>query len=349
MAQPETKKNQKYKNKRRATRERRGRDAEATLEKEKGQVEKGVLEEALPADQAPKGTGQPERPTALDPHWQAEMGSPAVTNGLEKVAVATTNARFVPMTIGAQVGEVHIRPLVDTGAGISLIHAATVERLLLQGVKCVVRKCRTTPVMGVGGEELITLGVVRLPITVGVTTRSIDLRVVPTCPASVLLGTGALHDFGFTIHFERRVLTMPDGHEVPFTTTDCEKTLFGVFLAEDISLEPMTVTKLHVRVAEGPERWEEEEVNLLVEETSMGHCLKAARVARSLVSSWRDDQDRRWAITSMANFSHHRINLSAGTPVGEAEEVESDWTCAVLGDSLTGQEAAYQGCMTWEP
>ncbi len=154
MAQPETKKNQKYKNKRRATRERRGRDAEATLEKEKGQVEKGVLEEALPADQAPKGTGQPERPTALDP--QAEMGSPAVTNGLEKVAVATTNARFVPMTIGAQVGEVHIRPLVDTGAGISLIHTATVERLLLQGVKCVVRKCRTTPVMGVGGEELIT-------------------------------------------------------------------------------------------------------------------------------------------------------------------------------------------------
>ncbi len=71
MAQPETKKNQKYKNKRRATRERRGRDAEATLEKEKGQVEKGVLEEALPADQAPKGTGQPERPTALDP--QAEI------------------------------------------------------------------------------------------------------------------------------------------------------------------------------------------------------------------------------------------------------------------------------------
>lgn len=85
-----------------------------------------------------------------------------------------------------------------------------------------------------------------------------------------------------------------------------------MFLAEDISLEPMTVTQLHMQVAEGPKQWEE--VNLLVEEMSMGHCLKATCVT---CLPWQDGQSPAWLISLIT------ASTDKGTPVG-AEEVKSN-------------------------
>jgi hypothetical protein len=107
------------------------------------------------------------------------------------------------MTISAMVGNVHIWPLVNTGVGVSLIHTATVEQLQLQGVKCIVHKSQMTPVVGVGGNELVMLGLVQLPITISTITRPIELHVILVCPAAVLLRTGTLHNFGLSISFKQ--------------------------------------------------------------------------------------------------------------------------------------------------
>ncbi len=147
-------------------------------------------------------------------------------------------------------------------------------------------------VVGMGGDELVTLGVVQLPITIGTVTWPVELCIVLVCPAVVLLGTGALHDCGLSINFECCVLLLPDGHEVTFTMTSEVKAHFGVFLVEDLVLTLLTVTKLHVQVVEGPERWQEEDINLLLEETMQGHSLKTAQVTRSLISSWHDLEDQ---------------------------------------------------------
>jgi hypothetical protein len=65
-------------------------------------------------------------------------------------------------------------------------------------------------------------------------------------------------------------------------------------------------------------------------------------------------------VTSLANFSWHPIQLSAGTLVGEVEEVEVDWTCTViskdstpegmgLGQGFDKEESLYQGTLSWKP
>jgi hypothetical protein len=44
----------------------------------------------------------------------------------------------------------------------------------------------------------------------------VEFRVVPSCPAAILLGTGALQDFGLSIRFEEQALILPGGEVIPF-------------------------------------------------------------------------------------------------------------------------------------
>ncbi len=75
------------------------------------------------------GTAQHLAPTA-DP----------ASGAAEVVSTAGARGKFVPMTVAATIGDVRVRPLIDTGAGVSLVHVATLERLQAQGVKCVVHQ-----------------------------------------------------------------------------------------------------------------------------------------------------------------------------------------------------------------
>jgi len=240
------------------------------------------------------------------------------------------------------VGDVHVWPLVDTRVGIFLIHVATVERLVAKGVVCMVWKNRKVRIVGMGGEELATLGLTCLPVTIRSAMRFIDFCVVLVCPATILLGTGALHSFSLSIIFDEGVLVLGLGEKIPFTMTASVKVLYSVFLAKDLTLMPLTIMWMHTQVAEGPEQWEAEEVDLLLEQPSMGAGLKTAQVARALTRLWRDTEEQWWTIASLANFSHHAIHLHMGTPVGEAEEVEANWTCVVI-DTPMDEECTEAG------
>lgn len=68
------------------------------------------------------------------------MDELALLAATDVVLTTTTRSKFVPMTVEARIGEVRMRLLVDMGAGVSLIHATTLERLQVQGVKCVVHQ-----------------------------------------------------------------------------------------------------------------------------------------------------------------------------------------------------------------
>lgn len=158
----------------------------------------------------------------------------------EMVLMVDVCAWFVPMTVDTKIGGVHVQLLVDTGAGVSLIHATTLKHLQAHGVKCVVHQQCGAQIIGINRDELATLRFVHLPVTLGGTTCQVEFQVVPACPASVLLGTAVLHDFGVGIHFEERVLALPDGAMIPFlvTTGAC----YGVFLAEELVVDLQSVT-----------------------------------------------------------------------------------------------------------
>jgi hypothetical protein len=137
----------------------------------------------------------------------------------------------------------------------------------------------------------------------GTTTKLVEFRVVPACPAAILLGTGALHKFSVGIQFKEHVLLFPDGYKVPFLVTAGATARYGVFLAEEVVLDPHSITCVHVHVTEGPIPWESESVNILVEQTELGAGLKTLHVAQSLADAWQDNKGRRWTITDVANFS----------------------------------------------
>jgi hypothetical protein len=116
------------------------------------------------------------------------------------------------------------------GAGVSLIHTTTLERLQAQGVKCVVHQQHGAKIVGVNSDELATLGFVQLPISLGSMTWAVKFHVMPACPTSVLLGTRALHKFSITIQFVKQELVLLGGVVVPFLVTAALATQFGVFL-----------------------------------------------------------------------------------------------------------------------
>jgi hypothetical protein len=110
--------------------------------------------------------------------------------------------------------------------------------------------------------------------------------VVPACPTSILLGTGALSDFSVRIHFEEQVLVLLDGGRVPFAVTAGTSAHYRVFLAEELQLGPCSVTRVHMQVSEGPVPWSNNTVCILVEQSELGHGLKTLWVARTLADVW---------------------------------------------------------------
>ncbi len=139
-----------------------------------------------------------------------------------------------------------------------------------------------------------------------------------------------MHLFSVSIQFKARVLALPDGHTVPFAVTADAAMRYGVFLAEELVLDPWTVTRVHVHVAEGPTPWDADQVALLVEPMEWGRGLKTSCVARTVADAWWDTDGKWWTMTDMANFSTWPIHLAAGTPLAEAEQVEDDWTCTIV-------------------
>jgi hypothetical protein len=194
------------------------------------------------------GGGEAKEAKSSDAVSTGPTGCPTAdtTTRAHVVMAADAHGRFVPMTVNAEIGGVRVRPLVDTGAGVSLIHATTLEQLQAHDVKCVVHQRRSAWIVGVNGNELTTLGFMRLPVTLGGVTQAIEFHVVLACPASVLLGTGALHEFGVGIQFDERVLVLPDGGKVLFLVTADASTRYGVFVAEELTLDPRSITRVHV-------------------------------------------------------------------------------------------------------
>jgi hypothetical protein len=173
--------------------------------------------------------------------------------------------------------------LINTGAGVSLIHATTIEHLKEKGVPCLVHWHHGPKLVGISGDELTPLGVVHVPVTIGQHTKAIDFCVVLACLAAVLLGTGALQKFGVIIDFDQGALVMPDGKAVPFQVTPSKgPKLHGVFVDEDMVLDPQTINYVLCCVVEGPSRWTTNEINFTVEEWHMGQGLKGAPVATGM-------------------------------------------------------------------
>jgi hypothetical protein len=54
-------------------------------------------------------------------------------------------------------------------------------------------------------------------------------------------------------------------------------------------------------------------------------------------------------VVDVANFSGHPIQLGAGTPLGEAEEVSKDWSCMAANMAGLEDDGQYQQAMSWEP
>jgi hypothetical protein len=117
-------------------------------------------EEVTPEHRFDKGTtvGKEEQDEQPRPKPSANQ-LPTGNNTMVDTVLATTGTeRFVPMTVDATIGDMWVWPLIDTGAGVSLVHAATVERLQLGGVRCVVRQKWNARILGVSGDELVILG-----------------------------------------------------------------------------------------------------------------------------------------------------------------------------------------------
>ncbi|ELR17280.1 uncharacterized protein ACA1_060070 [Acanthamoeba castellanii str. Neff] len=171
--------------------------------------------------------------------------------------------------------------------------------------------------MGVNSNELTTLGFIQLPISLGSMTQAVKFHIMPACPASVLLGTRALHNFSITIQFKRQELVLPGGKAVPFLVTAATAAQYRVFLSEEL-------------VAEGPTPWTNNSVNLLVEPTKWGSGLKTARVAQALADGWHNKEGKHWTMTNVANFSMRPIHLSASTPLAKAKWVEDNWVCSAV-------------------
>jgi hypothetical protein len=248
----------------------------------------------------------------------------------DAVLMAGTRVRFVPMTVEVRIGEVCVQPLVDTGAGVLLIHTTTLQRLQAQGVKCMVHQWCSAKITGINSNKLAMLGFVQLPISLGSMTWAVKFCIVPACPALVLLGTRALHKFGVAIQFEKQELVLPGGVAVPFLVTAVSATQFRVFLSEELVLDPRTMTRVHTWVMEGPTPWMDDSINLLVELAEWGGGLKTARVAWALADRWCDGEGKCWTVADMANFSTRLIWLLAGTPLAKAKWVEDDWVCSVV-------------------
>ncbi len=253
------------------------------------------------------------------PAEPASTPAASATGASDVVMAADACGRFVLMTVHTEIGGVGMRPLVDTGAGVSLIHVTTLEWLQTHSIKCVMHQRRSAQIMGVNSDELMMLGFVQLLVMLGTITRAIEFWVVPACLASVLLGTGMLHEFGVGIQFEECMLMLPDGGRVLFLITTDASTRYGVFVAEELTLDPQSITRVHMRVAEGPEAWDNECINLMVEQTELRQGLKTVHVAHTLADAWHNKDGRCWTVTDVANFSTRPIKLAAGTPLAEAE------------------------------
>ncbi len=110
---------------------------------------------------------------------------------------------------------------------------------------------------------------------------------------------------------------------------------------------------MHVQVAEGPEPWQVEIVQLLVEQMELGGGLKTSQVACTLVDAWWDECGRWWTMTDVANFSTKPIWLAVGTLLAEAEQVEEEWICLIVEPGVDRLEnmadAPYHNTLSWEP
>jgi hypothetical protein len=275
--------------------------------------------------QRQKTAQQQTNPVAQGPPHKPVAASPA-----NMVMAAEAHMRFVPMTVDATIGGVHIQPLVDTGTGISLVHTTTLERLQSKGVKCMVHQQQSAKIVSINSNELATLGFVWLPVTMGSVTQLVEFCVVPACPTSILLGTGALSDFGVWIHFKEQVLVLLDRGRVLVAVTMGASACYRVFLAEELQLSPHSVTRVHMWVSKGPVPWSNDTVCILVEQSKLGHGLKTSQVVCTLADVWQDTDSKQWTVTDVANFSTRPIHLVVGTLLAEAEQVEEDWVCSII-------------------
>jgi hypothetical protein len=100
-------------------------------------------------------------PAAMQPNHGVSPIAPPCPHALPAADIVMATeacAQFVPMTVDTSIGGVHVQPLVDTGAGVSLIHTMTLEHLQAQGIKCVVHQHQGARIVGVNGDKVATLG-----------------------------------------------------------------------------------------------------------------------------------------------------------------------------------------------
>lgn len=114
------------------------------------------------------------------------------------------------------------------------------------------QKCSAC-ILGVGGDELAILGITQLPVLMGGVTHTIEFKVVLSCLALILLGTGTLQEFDVSVQFGDQELVLPGGIQVLFKVMAKASAQYGVFLAEELTLDAHTVTWCHMWLAEGPE------------------------------------------------------------------------------------------------
>lgn len=55
-----------------------------------------------------------------------------------------------------------------------------------------------------------------------------------------------------------------------------------------------------------------------------------------------------WMMVDVANFSGQPTHLGAGTPLGEAKELDGDWLCVVVDVVDYDGASPYGAVMSWE-
>lgn len=263
------------------------------------------------------------------------------------------------MTVQAQIGPLSIRPLLDTGSGVSLIPGSTVRQIRSAGAMCTLRQYKGAPLRSASGDNLSVLGRAMLQVTIGTKTLGINFIVVDACPASMIIGTKDLSRFGATLDLSSRLLRL--GQEnVPLSMTRREVDMtFDLVLKEEINLAPRTMNYVACvmrgdRVSEltlGQEIEVEDAQETGEHQPGKDGNMKPVNrllIARGLGSIFKDDDDEMVVAVSVANVLRSGATLQKGTKLATGVTGVEDHITSVVRDDDAEGSLRYADTMSWE-
>ena len=143
----------------------------------------------------------------LAPTCRAEI---ATYSNPESVSFAKESPQsFTAVTVVANIENVEIPVVLDSGAALSLITLETAKKLNYP-----IETSHCTPIIGIHNTTCNSVGIVRnAHLKIAGCPTYVDLVVVSSCPTSIILGTSWFYEYGAILDFSKSQVTLSSGHK----------------------------------------------------------------------------------------------------------------------------------------